>query len=261
MDDPQVTSSVTHAEIAALGSELVEQAEEVGLHLRLVGGVGVWSSLPLELRDGYERNRPVPRDIDVLAPPKTGPAVKELFARAGHVADERLNAWRGDHRQRWFVSAGDNDGHVEVDVFIGRPPQCHEIDLAGRFDGPPPAMRLTDLLLQKLQIVEINQKDLADAAYLLLAGTRGTDRSIESDRIIEHLGRDWGFYYTATQNLKKLSSMAPHVLSGEEATVVVESADSLVAAVDAAPKSMKWRMRAKVGTKAQWYEEVEEVER
>ena len=261
MDDPQANSSVTHAEIAALGSGLVEQAEGIGLHLRLVGGVGVWSSLPSELRDGYERHRPAPRDIDVLAPPRAGSAVKELFTRGEHLPDERLNAWRGDQRQRWFVSAGVGGGRVEVDVFIGRPPQCHEIDLTGRFDVPPPAMRPTDLLLQKLQIVEINEKDLTDAAYLLLSASRSAGDGLESGRVVEHLSGDWGFYHTASTNLGKVRAFAAGILAPDEAAAVTETASHLMAGADAAPKSMRWKIRAKVGTRAVWYEEVEEVER
>jgi hypothetical protein len=31
--------------------------------------------------------------------------------------------------------------------------------------------------------------------------------------------------------------------------------------MEAAPKSLAWKMRAKVGTRVRWYEEVEEVQR
>jgi hypothetical protein len=36
---------------------------------------------------------------------------------------------------------------------------------------------------------------------------------------------------------------------------------TLQKAMDEAPKTMAWKMRAKVGTRVRWYEEVEEVQR
>ena len=36
---------------------------------------------------------------------------------------------------------------------------------------------------------------------------------------------------------------------------------TLQAAMDAAPKTLGWRLRARVGKRVPWYEEVEEVQR
>ena len=61
-------------------------------------------------------------------------------------------------------------------------------------------------MLQKLQIVQINDKDLKDAMLLLLAAPVGeTDENAINVKYVAKLfADDWGFYYTATTNLKKI---------------------------------------------------------
>jgi hypothetical protein len=46
-----------------------------------------------------------------------------------------------------------------------------------------------------------------------------------------------------------------------EAQVIKKRLVKLQKAMDEAPKTLGWKMRAKVGTRVRWYEEVEEVQR
>ncbi|MEW6080985.1 MAG: hypothetical protein AB1576_04250 [Bacillota bacterium] len=85
--------------------------------------------------------------------------------------------------------------------------------------------------------------------------------AIDTGYIARILSADWGFYYTVTQNLRKvLEYMCQNPFIRDEERVVVKSRVSrLLDILDKAPKTMKWNLRAKMGTKIKWYTDVEET--
>jgi hypothetical protein len=253
-----------HATLEQEAQYLVRAAATAGLSFRVVGGVAVFYSLGPESREQFASVRSCPHDIDLLTRPKTSGQVKELFMSLGYVADERLNAWHGNTRQRYFLLDHEGQPRVEVDVFLGKPPLCHEIDFGERLDLPGPVMSATDLLLQKIQIHDATEKDLIDIAFLLaefpLEHAQDGLRVLSVERIVGLLARDWGFYHDASTNLQKLSTLAA-VLPASVAESARERADELSRAIEDAPKSRRFTLRAKVGTRAQWYEDVEELVR
>ena len=144
----------------------------------------------------------------------------------------------------------------------------HRLDLRGRPAGPDPTVTLADLLLTKLQVWEINRKDLGDAVCLLadhvLAEGRPADQTagsdaIEAGRIAAVLGVDWGFCHTVERNLASVAELwAVEPLAGAPFEVGSQVA-ALTAAIERAPKSLSWRARARVGERVRWYETPEEV--
>ncbi len=90
-----------------------------------------------------------------------------------------------------------------IDVFFDKLDYCHEIDYAGRLELDPWSVSLADILLQKLQIWEINDKDLKDIEYLFTVADFGEDdtKKVNVKYISERLADDWGFWYTAATNL------------------------------------------------------------
>ena len=147
-----------------------------------------------------------------------------------------------------------------IDVFFDRLNYNHPIYYKNRLEIHPYCVSLTDLLLQKLQIVQINDKDLKDAMLLLLAGNigDGDKDSVNAKYVAKLMSDDWGFYYTSTQNLGKVKAAvdAVQALSEDQRAVIRAQADRLIEAIEAAPKSGRWKGRAKVGTKKPWYNEV-----
>lgn len=248
---------------AARADQLVAAGHNHGVEMRSVGGIAIWDRLPDELIGDYERLRDDPKDIDLVAPSGSeSSAITEAFTDQGYVPDERLIAWRGDQRHQYFEFNESGDPVMEIDVFLGPPPACHKFDLPeGAFALDGTAIPLTELVLQKLQIVETTEKDLLDIAFLLLAADCGTPgNELDRDRITGLLCRDWGFFHTAELNLEKVRGIADRLgpAHGEQ---VRTAADRLMQQAEAAPKSRKWKLRAKLGTKMAWYEEVEELDR
>jgi hypothetical protein len=253
-----------HDKLDAAAREIVAAAEQRGLPLRTIGGVAVWQGLPEPVRDAYVAARPAPRDIDLLGPSKSSASLTAVFAGLRYDADERLIAWRGDRRHRYFREPQDGAAGLEVDVFVGVPPLCHELDFRQRLGFPGPAIAPSDLTLLKLQIVEVNQKDLIDLCFMFLSHeprSEDTSDAFDATRVIAPMSDDWGLHYTSTRNLAQARAIASDVLGAEQAALVVERIDALQRRIDEAPKSRRWKLRARVGTRVQWYTEVEEVDR
>jgi len=126
-----------------------------------------------------------------------------------------------------------------------------------------PTISLSDLLLEKLQIVEINEKDIIDCIILFREHEVGEDdkTTINMKYISKLFSGDWGWWRTGTMNLDKIKHFAEKYdkLTDEDKKIVIERIDKLREAIDKHPKSMGWKMRAKVGDKKKWYRDVEEV--
>jgi hypothetical protein len=248
--------------MVAAADDIVQAGERVGLAIRAIGGIAVWDRLSSSVRAMLERVRSAPRDVDLLAAGHSEKKIKTIFAEEpSYAPDERLNAWHGHHRQRYFKLDDHGEVAFEIDVFIGKPPLCHDIDFSDRLDTDGFAMAPTDLLLQKLQVHDADQKDLLDAACLLADYSPQdgqTERAIEVERITALTSHDWGFWYTATSNLEKALTVT-ELLDDPVRGSAAPNIRLLATRIGDAPKSRRWKMRARVGTRIQWYEDVEEL--
>lgn len=244
------------ADVVAEGRRLVESA---ALPVRLLGGVGValhdHRPVPAALERGYG-------DLDVVVPPKSARALTDAMTAAGYEQNQRFNALHGAHRMLFY----DTENKRQVDVFVGTFAMCHRLDLAGRLGEHAYSLDAADLLLTKLQIHEINRKDLVDAVRLLLthenadiAGGDGAPDAMSLDRLRSVTSTDWGWFTTVTDNLELVRAAAADLLEPPDASVVEARAEAIDESLRAAPKSMRWKARSLVGRKTPWYELPEEV--
>jgi hypothetical protein len=151
----------------------------------------------------------------------------------------------------------------KVDVFLDQLVMAHTIDFSGLLEREPVTVSLADLLLSKVQIYRITDNDLIDLAVLLAEHDLGrAPEEIGLDRVTKVLGSDWGFTYGARLNLAKLADALETMIALEPrvADRVRARVRGLEAAIEAAPKTTMWRLRARVGTRTSWYEHVDDVE-
>lgn len=233
---------------------LIEDAARRGIVLRLIGALGVRVACPRG-HDLLERLGRRTDDVDLAGLGKQWTPIVELFEERGYDFDERRALTHGSGRLIFSHQTG-----FRVDVFLDRLRMCHEIDMREslqRYDGL--ALPAADLALQKLQIVELTRKDVIDLIVLL----REHDFSRE-ERIARLLADDWGFYHTAAQNLEHLreESLAEFAeLSDGDRRLVSDRVDELMRRIEGEPKTLRWKVRAKVGPRTRWYQEVDELER
>jgi hypothetical protein len=157
-------------------------------------------------------------------------------------------------------------GRPAVDVFFDKLDFCHAIDFRKRLEVDYPTISLADLVLEKLQIVEINEKDLKDMIVVLLEhaiGDSDAPETINGAYISTLLSEDWGFFHTLTTNLNKVDQFTDsyEALVPEQRTDVHGKVATLRQLVESRPKSFGWKVRARVGTSRKWYKDVAEERR
>jgi hypothetical protein len=153
---------------------------------------------------------------------------------------------------------------LNVDVFADELYFCHRIPFKGRLALDAPTICTTDLLLEKMQIVEIDLKDIKDTLVLLLEHPLGTSKDgnkhIDLDYIAEMMSKDWGFYHTFTTNLGRVPDYVREfpAIGEAEADVIRGRVGDLLRRIEETPKSIGWKLRARIGTRRIWYQQVSE---
>jgi hypothetical protein len=234
----------------AAALELIEGARARDVPLRLLGGLAVrflTPGFPPRVREG--------QDLDLASISLARPSLTKYLGALGFEADAHFNALYG-HKQLYF---GTPDGRA-VDVLIDRIEMCHELAFADRIERMPTTLDVADLLLSKLQIVELTEKDVQDVVYLLAAfPVREGDEpaTIGLDRIGEIVADDWGWWRTVVGSLEHVvhliadshRHLIPHGASFDPA----EQVERLRRHVDEVPKGRRWRLRARIGERVRWY--------
>jgi hypothetical protein len=249
--------TVAHLEYVDRALELVERARGHGVELRILGSLAYRLHCPANLALFEEMKRDL-TDVDLAARGEQRRAVRELLAETGYKIDQDMLV--ASEGKRYAFS--DPETGMAIDVFFDELFFCHRIPLRDRLDLDYPTITPTDLLLEKMQIVELNPKDVKDSLVLLLEHPLVPDdrEGIDSSYVAQLLAGDWGFYYTVTGNLEKLRKQAPEYGALQEGqwTTVEERITALERAIEAEPKSAKWKLRARIGARRKWYQEVAE---
>jgi hypothetical protein len=279
-DLPEDWKGIVPTEVFVHEAEgIVDEAKKEALTLRILGGLAI----AMHCKNQSDFAKKLTRtgtgvtadqeysDIDFVAYRKERDRVKDLFASIGYVKRKATLSSAASERQIYYHPKG----WFYVDVFFDQLLVAnHPIDFRGRLELDFPTITATDMLLEKVQMWEaFGVKDLKDCLLLLLAHDvkENTDNeAINASYAARLLAQDWGFWYTATTNLQNIkrfvseldrlgpeAKIAPQAISEKERSDISAKIDALVKKIEAEPKSFGWKMRARVGTKKQWYNHVE----
>lgn len=228
--------------------------------MRLIGALAFRTHCP---QYGYLQDKlgRVFTDFDFVAYPRFNKDIIRVLTELGYEEDKQVTQLFGERRMIFHDPAFGR----HIDVFYNSLDFCHNINLVGRLEKEAPTIPLAELLLEKMQIVQINEKDIIDSVMLLREHPLGeTDQETINTRIItQTLGNDWGWWRTVTENLRKLDERMQLYsdLTEEDRQVVHGRITELQQLIEAAPKSFKWKARSKLGDKVKWYKDVEELSR
>lgn len=251
---PTIDRAILEAEV----TRLVDVAEAEGIALRVLGSIGVALHCPdsAALLPSFERTY---ADIDLAAYRGGARALTDLLTSIGYIEDRAV--YIASEGARSILD--DPHRRIHLDVFYDRLEFCHVIPLVGRLEADRPTIPLAELLLSKLQIVRINEKDVVDIILLLLdhALASGDADAIDQERIAGLAADEWGLWRTMTQNLAKVDALARSYpqLDDRQRARVLAAAAALKTRIDDEPKPLAWRMRARVGDRRQWWTDVDEV--
>ena len=280
MSDAPHFVEMNEDEFVKEATRLVATAQSQGVYQRIMGSLAAYihsmdkpEIISTFLSLGrFGEGKPNFTDLDLIAYSKQGRQVGQIFKQMGFKPDEMVNGFFGDRRLIFYSPTG----AYHVDVFLNKLEFSHTVEFgekpgAGRLELDTPTITLTDLVLEKLQIHEINRKDLIDLIVVFLGhpvSSSGANEkeAVDGAYISRILGDDWGFWYDAIANLVKVKSFANELmnegkLTNEHLSTVNREVDRLVDMANSGPKTKRWEVRSKVGTKKPWYREVEEVVR
>ncbi|NMC12989.1 MAG: hypothetical protein GYA34_08910 [Chloroflexi bacterium] len=237
---------------------IIDASSHAGLLLRVIGSLAFQIHCP---QFGYLQQKMgrAYTDIDFAAYRNQSKEIKVLMAGLGYFEDKEV----------YIVSEGNRsifnlpENGLHVDVFYDKLDFCHVISWDGRLEIDSPTIPLSEMLMEKMQIVKINEKDVIDTIMLLLEHKLGDvdKETINIARIAQLCAKDWGLWRTMTMNLDKVKNLALHYpqLTADQKTLVVSQVDAAIDRISKEPKSMSWRMRDRVGDRVKWYKEVDEV--
>jgi hypothetical protein len=198
-------------------------------------------------------------DIDFGAYGRQNKQITEMMMKMGYV----------ENREVYIASEGDRaifdkpGTGLHVDIFYEKLDFCHAIYWKDRLEVDSPTIPLTELLLEKMQIVQINEKDIIDTIMLLLEHPLGDiDKETINIKLAAQLcANEWGLWRTTTMNLEKVKQLAGHYtqLTSEQKTKVSSQVDEIIARLNSESKPLAWRIRDRVGDRVKWYKDVDEV--
>jgi hypothetical protein len=247
--------SEIRADIVSEGKRVLETAKAEDVPLRLLGGVAIRLRSPGALPAPFEREY---ADLDFLTAKGASGKAQALFRHAGYEPHKAFNALHGQERLLFF----DDENDRQVDVFVGSFAMSHKIPVGERIEVDQATLPLAELLLTKLQIAELNEKDVKDALALLHGHEVGESDgdTVNAARVAELCARDWGLWRTITGNLATTRDHVGRYELGEEDERRLRARiDAILERIDQEPKSRGWKLRAKIGERKRWYELPEEV--
>ncbi len=243
------------------GPRIVREGAKRGLHLRLLGAIAFQYHCPKYNFLTAKLHRQL-SDVDFAAYNSERATIEKMMHEFGYADQPMISALFGHQRLIW-----DNKSNgLHVDIFFEKLEMNHNIPFAGRLEIEEMTIPLSDMLLEKMQIVHINEKDIVDTVILLREhsiGNSAAPETIDTGYLAKLLSNDWGFYYTVSTNLKKVEDRLKlyQELTEEDRVDVSAKIQKLLGILEKAPKTLAWKLRARVGAKTKWYQDVEDVNR
>ena len=235
---------------------IIDTARDRGVHLRVIGG------LAIKLHSPSAQHRSLARtygDIDLVGYKKQRLEIISTLEDLDYVPNVRFNTLHG-FRRLLFVHP---DETYDVDVFLDVFPMCHELNFLGRLEMDTYTIPLPDLILSKLQVIQLNEKDVRDALTLLYDHeiSESKDREVlDIGYITSICGNDWGWYKTITTNIDEVLRLSDEFLESDEMRQTTQKRlHQMRDAIESTPKSIKWKLRAKIGERVRWYELPEDM--
>ncbi|AWR94587.1 hypothetical protein [Acidianus brierleyi] len=243
--------TIERTKLISRALEIIKKAEESNITLRLIGGAAI-ASIAEKGSEIFARNY---KDADYFGLSSQRKEIITFLENLGLEQNKRFNALHGYIRLMFYDSVLDSTIDVFLDEFI----MCHKLILKDRLKLYYPTIPPSDLLLTKMQIINLTENDKKDIAALLYdfeIGNKDEDKILDANHIASILSNDWGFYKTYTINHDR---MVDFLKNSEYSNIILPKLQKIMEIIEQFPKSMKWKMRAKIGDKVKWYEEPEEV--
>jgi len=262
-----------HSVLMGEARTIVDAGNERGVVLRLTGGLAVRHyAIDLEFAEREYS------DIDLIGLKRQVVAIGDVFRDLGYVENRHVAMTTGNGQLQFFVpppgaagaTAADDDLPVllevppsdHVDVFLDAMRMDHQVDFRDRLEINTYAIDPADLFLSKLQIVNLNEKDVHDAITLIkdvYVDFQPHPGVLDLHHVAEVCSADWGLYIDVMNNIDTvIEHVADYDLGPRDAARVRRTLELAQDMITEQAKTLRWRLRARIGKRVRWYDEVEE---
>jgi len=227
--------------------QIIDMAETKGVRLRLLGGLAFKSLCPSANDSHYFREN---KDIDLMGKRENTKEIMKTMETLGYKPRDVFNKLNMGQRLIYY----DLGNRRRVDIFLDEFVMCHRFNFKESILEGTRTLPVTQLVMTKLQVVEKTDKEYLDllAVFRDFPVTEGPD-GIRGDEIAELCSKDWGLYTTFRKSLEATSARA-QLLDGGERNLILPRIQRLLGMMESRPKSLSWKMRARIGEKARWYD-------
>jgi hypothetical protein len=250
--DPQTDSEVTSQEATEESKRILEIAKRRNAVLRLVGGLAI--NKHCTEHDFCDRSH---GDLDFVGLSSHYENIVEVMKEAGYDEVSSMTFTTGGSRLL-FERLGMVD---HIDIFMDRIDIEHIIDLKDRLDIDEDTVSISDLLLLKLTITRLNEKDIRDIITMvkdLQVGDDDSTGTINVSYIAGLCAKGWGLHHDVTASLRRTLNFLPgYSLPEDESSMVAEKLEGILTAILDTPKTLKWKLRALLGERIPWRREIE----
>jgi hypothetical protein len=230
------------------GNRVVEAADDQELTVRKIGGTAIYDRSETAREEPFKRPY---RDVDFVGYRSEESAIEDLMVGMGYEANQRFNTMR-PYRLEFM----DPENERKADFILDNFRFSHEWSLKSRLEIHPSTVPIEDLLLSKLQIAEISDRDMRDIIALLNdheVAAAGGESIVDPDYVAGLCRNDWGLSKTLTINLGKVREYLQEPDLPVETAAIDDRLTTLESAIEDVPKTLKWKLRSLIGERKQWY--------
>jgi len=257
---------------------IIDAGNDRDVVVRLTGGLAV-RHYAIDL-DFAERDY---SDIDLVGLRRQAGELHDLFADLGYLENLYVAQATGNGQRQFFKPADQLESRAHftkrggrylpvvtsvppadhIDVFLDAMRMDHVIEMRERLTLNTYAISPADLFLSKLQIFYVNEKDIHDVVTLckdVYVDFEDRPGVLNLRYVAETCADDWGLYIDVMSNIDTvLEGLDQYELTVNEFTRVRRTLELAQAMMTDEAKSLRWRLRARVGKRLAWRREVEDT--
>jgi hypothetical protein len=248
--DASLEAEIQHA--ADESDRIMDESRQRGVTLKLAGGLAIHTHC--SVHDFCDRSY---ADLDFVGLRSQYEQLVQEMKDLGYTENTNMTLSTGGSRLLFERKGSEK----HIDVFMDSVDIEHQITLKNRLDIEKNTISVSDLLLLKLAITRLNEKDMRDIITLLKDLTLGHDDSpnmVNVDYIAGLCARQWGLYHDVLASLRKVAEyLQTYSLPENSQLDVAKKLGTLRDTIVSMPKAMNWKLRAMLGERISWRREIE----
>jgi len=246
----RVPGGISFADLESEWQQIISEAAKSKTTLRVMSSLATWLCCP---KSRALLAPPENKQLDCAARSTQRESIRRVVEHWGYQTNQPLDEFYSSPRLYFANPARAVALTIHLDAFA----MYHQLDLTPFLAQEGNTLSETALLLLRLQLVEMPEAGLRELNALLLDhdwSWRTEPGKIDVSQIARLCADQWGWYKTATINLQRVMAFAVRFIPSDDKAIVVERVEQIIKTIEDAPKSLRWKTRARLGETVRWYD-------